>query len=145
MTKSIKIRAQSREDLDVVSSLLQDATIKVCDLAYLKGVRRFAAVMNRFLWETGAGNKKKPMRVRTGFRAESILKASYQNIPFSDPDHILELLALEPKEIIDGNMEICLSFAGYASIRLEVELIDLYVEDLSQPWRAASTPDHVLK
>ena len=85
------------------------------------------------------------MRVRTGFRAESILKVSYQNIPFGDPDHILELLALEPKEIVEGNMEICLSFAGCASIRLEAELIDLYVEDMSQPWRAASIPDHALK
>ena len=142
MNEPVRISAESSKDLDVVSALLQDATIKVGDLAYLKNVRRFAAVMNRFLWEAGARKKQKPKRVRTGLRAESVLEASYRNIPFADPEHVLELLTLESQELENGNFEICLSFSGFASIRLEAEVIDLFVEDLSWPWRARSKPDH---
>ena len=45
-----KLIALDEEDLAVLSSLLQDAVLRVADMAYLPKQRRFAAALNRFEW-----------------------------------------------------------------------------------------------
>jgi hypothetical protein len=145
--QGLKLMAQSRKDLEVISTFLQDAAVKVSDLAWQPGQHRFAAVLNRYRWEqeTAAGkSKKKPERVRAGLRFEGVLKASYQNIPMQDPDHVLGLLAIEVEEGDDGAGWLTLACSGYASIRLEVECIEAYLEDLTQPWRALGKPGHTV-
>ena len=52
--KPLKLIALDEEDLAVVSSHLQDAVVRVGDMAYLPSKKRFAAVLNRFDWENRA-------------------------------------------------------------------------------------------
>ena len=47
----LKLIALDEEDLSVVSSHLQDAVMRVSDMAYLPSQQRFAAIVNRFDWE----------------------------------------------------------------------------------------------
>ena len=47
----LKLLALDEEDLIVVSSHLQDAVMRVGDMAYLPSQQRFAAIVNRFDWE----------------------------------------------------------------------------------------------
>ena len=62
----LKLIALDEEDLAVVSSLLQDAVLRVADMTYVPAQKRFAAVLNRFDWETAAkdGDQDKDFRRR---------------------------------------------------------------------------------
>lgn len=151
--QGLKLMAESRQDLEVISAFLQDAAVKVADLVWLPDQHRFAAVLNRYRWEreatpgTGGGRKggrgaRQSERVRAGLRFEGVLKVSYQNIPRQSPDHVLGLLTIEMEDGDDGAGQLTLAFSGYASIRLEVECIEAYLEDLTRPWRALGKPDH---
>ena len=44
----LKLIALDAEDLDVVSATTQDAIVRVGDMAFARGDRRFALMMNRF-------------------------------------------------------------------------------------------------
>ncbi len=135
--------AANEEDLAVLSAMIQDATIRVGDIVWLKSRRRFAAVINRYLWEDDATDKhKKPHRVRAGLRFENVLAASFQNVPVNDDDHILGLLSVSATLEEGGTAALELDFSGFASIRLEVECIEAYLEDMTRPWRAIARPSH---
>ena len=50
----LKLIALDEQDLEIVSSHLQDAVVRVGDLAYVPSQKRFAAILNRFNWEKAA-------------------------------------------------------------------------------------------
>ena len=60
MTKGqlLKLRANDKEDLSVISTVLQDSLITVNEMLFLKKESRFAFVANRFRWEDN--KEKKP-------------------------------------------------------------------------------------
>jgi hypothetical protein len=60
----LKLIALDEEDLAVLSSLLQDAVVRVADMTYLPGQKRFAAVLNRFDWEKAVSEGGKNYRRR---------------------------------------------------------------------------------
>jgi len=65
----LKLIALDEEDLAVVSSHLQDAVVRVGDMVYQPSKKRFAAVLNRFDWESAqGGNGKDFKRRRTALR-----------------------------------------------------------------------------
>jgi len=147
MSEQLKLKAQSSADLEVISAVLQDAAVRVGDIAHLEDRRQFALVLSRYRWEKTAGSKrkrKKGERVRTGLHFESVLKAEAQHVPMQDSEHVLALLAIEAEESGDGNVVIKLEFSGYATIRLTVECIEAYLKDMTAPWRALTTPAHAL-
>ena len=68
----LKLIALDEEDLAVVSSLLQDAVVRVTDMTYLPAQKRFAAIVNRFVWEKAAkpgSDGKDYRRQRTALRS----------------------------------------------------------------------------
>ena len=46
----LRLIALDEQDLEVVSSHLQDAVVRVGEMAYLPSQERFAAILNRFNW-----------------------------------------------------------------------------------------------
>lgn len=144
MSTPLKLLAQSADDLKVLSSALQDAALKVGDIAYLPKERRLAAVLNRYRWEDGKRTKKAGERVRTGLHFDGVLKAQVQNVPLKNPDHVMELLAIDVDEQDDASACLTLVFSGFAAIRLKVECIEAQLSDLSDPWPARTRPDHAL-
>ena len=52
--KQLKLIALDEEDLEIVSSHLQDAVVRVGEMAFVPSRKRFAAVVNRFNWEKAA-------------------------------------------------------------------------------------------
>jgi len=142
----LRLLALDGEDLDIVSAHLQDAVMRVGDMAYLPGERRFAAVLNRFDWANAvaASQQAEPVHVRrnAAIRFERVLKAQLQGIDLGAKDRALALLAVqfEPRELPAGL--ITLIFAGGAAIRLEVECIEAELKDLGAAWAAKSRPVH---
>ena len=146
MAQRLKLKALSPEDIQVMSSVLQDAAVKVADLAYLPKQHRFAAVLNRYRWEgvDDRRHRRHGERVRAGLHFEGVLRAQFQNVPMDRADHVMELLAVEAEPGEDGAAVLNLVFSGFAAIRLEVECLDGVLEDLSDPWAALERPHHAL-
>src|SRR5258706_12196107 len=93
MTK-LRLLAQDEEDLKVTSAHLQDAVMRVGDLAYLPKHRRFAALVNRFCWED-CGEAPLGARVRAGLHFVGVLKVQSQNVRQDDPDAVAVPLPIE--------------------------------------------------
>ena len=53
----LKLIALDAEDLSVLSANLQDAVLRIADIAYLPREKRFAAIANRFDWATATDDK----------------------------------------------------------------------------------------
>jgi hypothetical protein len=143
MTSSrLVLAATDAEDLETVSARLQDAVAMVRDLVYLPKSRRFAALFNRFKWESADANSG--ARVRTGLLIDGVLSAKSNKLKTDDPEGIASLLAIrfQPKGAEDpgGTMEFV--FSGGGTLRLEVECIQLELSDVSGEWAALGRPNH---
>lgn len=143
----LKLRAESDEDITVLSAVLQDAVTLMADMTYIPKERRFAAMFNRYLWEAEKldAGLDACMRVRSGLHFDGVLKVTTLNMPPRQSTKVLELLAVEsgPQEGGQG-WDIVLVFAGGSIIRLEAECIDAYLSDIGAPWPARCRPRHNL-
>lgn len=143
-SEPLRLRAEDEEDLKVVSACLQDAVVRVGDLAYLPKSHRFVVLLNRYCWELDQSGTPGSTRMRTGLHFDDVLKARVLNVRQDNPDAVVELLAIQCGEAGDGRQSIDLLFAGGGCIRLEVECIDVTVRDLEGPWPARGRPAHPL-
>ena len=145
MTREV-LTAADADDLQVISARLQDAVAQVKDLVWLPKTRRFAALFNRFKWETAEERKGRGdnLRVRAGLHFDGVLAVRSQNMLRGDDDAVVALLAIAftPKGAEDPGGAIDLLFAGGGAIRLEVECIDAGLSDLSGEWAALGRPEH---
>ena len=103
--RAIRLRAETPEDLVVISALLQDAVGETDRIAWAAKHRRFTLLLNRFRWEdaAGAARQKRPYeRVQTLLSIESVLRARSNGVDPADPDTVLALLSLEFRPGEDG-------------------------------------------
>lgn len=149
----LKLTARDAEDLRVIAACLQDGLTRMAEMTYLPRERRFAAVFNRFMWETlndGTGADTEGTlynRVSSGIHFDGVMSARLQGIQRDAPDAWLELLTISidgPEGAEDGaaDQSITLVFAGGGHIRLEVECIDCALSDMGAPWTTQNLPKH---
>ncbi len=141
--EELKLIALDAEDLRILSCHLQDAVIRVGDMAYLKEGMRFAAIANRFDWEGAVKSKDDEFqRRRTGLRFERVKWVQVQGIDLKKKDLVLVLLAVafEPGDEPEGTL--ILHFAGGGAIRLGVECIEAELRDLGAVWSTQHKPEH---
>jgi len=142
MSAPLKLIAQTEEDLAILSSLLQDTTIRVGDIAWLPKEKRFACVGNRYRWEKKHRFfKPKGERVRTAFHLSGIEKVQLHSVSLSDAETVLDLLNIDAQKN-DTGYSLILNFSGGAAIRLQTEAIDAVATDLSESWEAIARPHH---
>lgn len=149
---NLKLIARDEEDLAIISAALQDALVQVGNITYLPKRRRFAAVVNRFAWETAspdqAHNKDVKnrsrlfQRVRTGIHFDGVLNVKSHNVARDRQDAVLCLLAIEFDAHDHGSGEVTLVFGGGGAIRLEVECLDVVLDDLGLTWATTKKPQH---
>jgi len=142
----LRLIALDEEDLAVISTHVQDAIVRVGDLAFRPAEQRFALAMNRFDWEGAVASPggRRFERRRAILRFERVLAAKTLGIDPKATGAALELLAVafSPEEPPGG--AILLTFAGGAAIRLEVECIEAQLTDLGIAWAARVAPEHDL-
>lgn len=142
----LTLAAEDAEDLQIISARLQDAVGQVKDLVWLPKQRRFAALVNRFKWETAERKRGRGdnLRVRTGLHFDDVLSVKSYRLKRGDPEAVFELLAITftPRSAEDPAGTIELVLAGGGAIRLEVECIDAEVTDVSGEWAALERPSH---
>jgi hypothetical protein len=144
MDDGLKLMAEDEEDLAILSAHLQDAVMRVGDLAFLPKSRRFAAFVNRFCWE-GCPEGSTGERTRSGLHFNNVLRVQAMNVRQSDPEAVVELLALRFEPTSEGAGFIDLLLAGGGCIRLEVEAIDANLRDISEHWPARARPAHSIE
>ncbi|MRU15047.1 DUF2948 family protein [Roseovarius sp. A21] len=132
------------EDLQVVSSLAQDAIFPITEMTWRAAERRFAILINRFRWEDQGRDRHAPERVQSLLVIDNVLRVASQGIDRNDRDTVLSLLSVtfEPGE--EGSGHLILTLAGDGAIRLEIEALDVTLKDVTRPYRAPSgkVPDH---
>ena len=142
MNVGLTLAAEDAADLEIISARLQDAVALMKDLVYLPKRRRFAALFNRFQWE--ADRKKGDLRVRAGLHFDGVLSVKSQNLKLGAPEAVVSLLAISftPKGGEDPGGTVELTFAGGGAMKLEVEVIDAGLTDVSGVWAARGRPEH---
>jgi DUF2948 family protein len=139
----LKLLALDEEDLAVVSSHLQDAVVRVGDMAYLPSQKRFAAVLNRFDWERAAGGKVEDYRRRrTALRFDRVLSAKHKDLRPHVPDRVLSLLAIRFEATDAPSGRVTLDFSGDVTVQLEVECLEVELRDLGPAWPTRHKPEH---
>ncbi|MBN9073505.1 MAG: DUF2948 family protein [Rhizobiales bacterium] len=139
----LKLAALDEKDLEVVSAHVQDAVLKVGELAYHPDARQFAAAMNRFAWEVPRGFfGGKDERRRSLLQFDRVLGAKLSGIDRSRPEDVLSLLAIrfQASDAPAGTVD--LLFSGGGTVRLDVECIEARLTDLGAAWRAGARPAH---
>ncbi len=136
----LRLVALDQEDLAVISTHLQDAIVRVGDLALLPHERRFAVVARRFDWE--CSNDEPPRRRLTGLHFERVLHCRTRGIDRSNPDAALNLLAITFAETDSPSGTVTLLFSEGGAIQLDVECIETQMKDLGPVWEAEGRPTH---
>ena len=140
----LKLLALDAEDLDVLSAHVQDAVVRVVDMGYARGDRRFALLMNRYDW-TSDQPRSKGLRKRAGLHFDRVENVAYAGFDPAAPEGVLDLLALTFMPGPDGVSGIVeLAFAGGGTVRLTVECLEARLADLGSAWAAAAKPAHAL-
>ena len=145
--RPLNLGAYEAEDLEVISSLVQDAVFPVTEMSWRASARRFAILLNRFRWEDRVAAERRGRayeRVQSVLVAENVLSVASQGIDRTDRDMILSVLSVtfEPGE--DGAGHLLLTLAGDGAIRLSVEALEVTLKDVTRPYRAPSKhmPQH---
>jgi hypothetical protein len=141
MTPALHFVAEDAADLGAFSALLQDAVVKVGDIAFLPKARRFVLILNRYRWEE-AGARGRGRRVRSALRVEGVTGARVAHVDQEAKEVVLSLLAMtfEPDGVCGGSLS--LRFSGGATIALSVEALEMHLDDVTVPWTARGRPTH---
>jgi hypothetical protein len=139
---SLKLVALDREDVEIISTHLQDAVLKIADIRWRPGEKRLVLVVNRFDWEAAQDNVPDYRRRRTVLRFDRVLNLKCRNVDPKDGTAVLNLLAMEFAETDPPAGVVTLVFSGGAALRLEVECLEVELADLGPVWAVAACPTH---
>ena len=141
--KNLKLNANSEEDVRVISAHLQDSITQVKNIAHLRKNRIFIIQFNRFMWEdVEKGVFRKSKRIQSILKFENVLNVYSRNLNQNNKDRFLDFLAIETKLLSDKSYEIKLNFAGNILIKMNIEVIECFLEDLGEPWDTKTKPKH---
>jgi hypothetical protein len=139
---ALKFVVLDEEDLEVASTHLQDAVVKVADVHWRPKERRLVLGLNRFDWESANGNGNEFRRRRAALRFERVLSCKCQHVNPAQKDGVLNLLAIEFAETDAPAGTVTLVFSGGATLRLEVECLEAELADMGPSWQTAACPCH---
>tara|TARA_Y100001970_G_C14053578_1_gene760297 strand:- start:502 stop:951 length:450 start_codon:yes stop_codon:yes gene_type:complete len=142
-SKILKLKANSEDDLRVISAHLQDSITQVKNIAHLKKNRIFLVQFNRFMWEdVEKGVFRKNKRIQSILKFENVIKVFSKNLNQKNINRFLDFLAIETKILSDKSYEVKLYFAGDIMIKIQPEVIECSLEDQGEPWDTKNKPKH---
>ena len=145
--RPLRLMAVDTDDLQVVSSLVQDAVFPASEIQWLASQRRFAILLNRFRWEDVPQAERRGRnfeRVQAVLLIQDVVKVQSQGVQKGDADTILSILSMSFVPAEDGMGRLELPLAGDGAIALEVESLDVVLKDVTRPYVAPSkqAPGH---
>jgi hypothetical protein len=144
----LRLRAVSTEDVEILSTLLQDAIIPGEDMSFERAGRRFVMVANRFCWDRPAvsgvtTDSGAPVYERQlcGIQILDIDKVRTTGMPASRRGALFSLLAITAMTTADG-ATVELLFSGGVSLRLDADSLLILAEDLEESRPTPNLPSH---
>jgi hypothetical protein len=165
--RAFRVRAESLDDLEILSAMLQDAIVPISEISWQRSDQRFVLMAQRFRWENGPrggqidqgpdalGDAKtrdeeardeeagEPApsdwfeRVTCALRFENVTAVRANGIDLANRGQMLELLSLH---VNDGGLD--LAFAGGKTIRIMISSLSCHAEDIGEPWPTTLRPTH---
>ena len=145
--RPLNLGALDQDDLQVVSTLIQDAVFPASEIIWDVCQRRFAILINRFRWEDRSLRDQSGHaveRVQTVLSIDNVLGIASQGIELANKDMIFSALSLQFEPGPDAGGTLLLTLAGDGAIKLSVEALEVRLKDVTRPYRALSktVPDH---
>ena len=138
MDTRLKLIAESADDMQIVSAVLQDAIVRVGDIRLDLSGQTLTLVVNRYMHESD-----KSKRVKAGLRFHNILSMKAKGINRADPDAFLVLLSVEFLTDKKGpSGDLVLVFAGGGELRARAEYLETMLVDYSNVRETKSEPIH---
>ena len=138
----LKLVALDQDDVEIISTHLQDSVLKVADIRWQPGEKRLVVAVNRFDWEAAQEHGPEYRRRRAALRFDRVLNLKCRNVDPKDGEAVLNLLAVEFAETDSPAGVVTLLFSGGAALRLEVECLEAELADLGPIWVTAACPSH---
>jgi len=140
----LNLGALDGADLEVISSLAQDAVFPASEMTWDSKGKRFALLLNRVRWEDDGKTRHAPERVQSVLLFSNVQSVASQGVPKGDADLILSLLTITFEEAQAPSGHFLLTLAGVGAIRLAVEALEVTLKDVTRPYVAPSKklPDH---
>ncbi len=147
LDRPLNLGAQDAEDLQVISSLTQDAVLTVDDLKWSRAERQLVFLLKRFRWEEVDLAKQQgrdPERVQSLLVIQNATGLASQGIDRKQADIVLSLMSLEFSGAVDGVGDLILTFSGDGALKVQVDGLDLALRDVTRPYVAPSkqVPNH---
>jgi len=139
--RPLRLIAETADDVAPLAALLQDAVLRVGDMAYDKAGRHVTLRLNRFCHESGG---HAPLRAPSVLRVNGVTRVRMRNLDLAKSGQVLSLLDIEAEVVDAPACALTLRFAGdqRPDLRIEAECIDVLLLDLAAPRRAKSVPNH---
>ena len=138
----LKLVALDTDDLEVVSTHVQDSIVKVDDILWRPAEKRVVVVVNRFDWENAQSGTQYRRRL-AALRFERVNAFKARNVKPSDKDRVLNLLTVEFEGSDAPAGRVTFIFSGGAALQLEVECLECELADLGPVWATAACPAHL--
>src|SRR5579871_7064677 len=138
----LKLVALDRDDIEVISTHLQDATLTVGDIYWRPPEKRLVISLARFDWEGSLAGNPKFQRRGTALRFDRVNSIKCRNVDCKDKQRALNLLAIEFDENDPPGGVVTLICSGGAALRLEVECLECELVDLGPVWTETCRPIH---
>ncbi len=140
---SVKFIVLDKDDLEVVSTHVQDAIVKLSDMHWRRSERRFILALDRFDWERAQRTARQYRRRRAALRFERVLSCQCRNVNPQGKHDVLNLLAVEFTENSAPAGIVTLTFSGGAALRLGVECLEAELRDVGPSWVTEARPIHL--
>ena len=147
LDRPLNLGAQDTEDLQVISSLTQDAVLTVDDLKWSRAERQVVFLLKRFRWEDVELAKQQgrdPERVQSLLVIQNATGLASQGIDRKQADIVLSLMSVEYSGAEDGVGDLILTFSGDGALKVQVDGLDVALRDVTRPYVAPSkqVPNH---
>jgi len=141
----LKLIALDGDDMEVVSTHLQDAVVKAADIHWRPSESRVVVGLNRFDWEAASCAATRELRRRrAALRFERVLACKCRNLDAVQKDQVLSLLAVEFSARDEPAGTVTLIFSGGGVLRLDVECLEAELADLGPCWGTDCCPEHAI-
>ena len=137
--KKLKIKFLNKDEIKIFSTLCQDGIFSIDEIIYNKIDKILIATFSRFCWEFVEKKIKDEIfyRVVSGIRICNVNKITYTNKDKINSSKFINLLSVD-----NDKNEITLNFSSDVTIKLFIEKIEIYLDDLDMPWPTGKKPMH---
>ena len=137
--KKLKLKFLDKDDIKIFSTLCQDGIFSLNEIIFNQSDKILLATFSRFCWEfIGKKTKNETFyRVVSGIRICNVNKITYTNKDKINSSKFINLLSVD-----NDKNEITLNFSLDVTIKLFIEKIEIYLDDLDMPWPTGKKPMH---